>query len=83
MVVDNVLLGMDENIRNANTLFGLTLGWLHKDGYISETDMNDLLSKNAVILTNTSWFKRIFKSKKDKEHSWRYDIVAIGDNING
>ena len=70
--IDSVLLNMEDNVNNANTVRDLVIGKLLEDKAINKETADNYMNNWQVIVIKNSWFKRIFSGE-----GWRYVFVKL------
>lgn len=81
--IDNQLLDLEQDTKNANKIKELVVGNLIKQGLISEEDGSDYAERFQVIIYKGSWFERFFnkyiKNDANKMDGYFYRVVEMQD----
>jgi hypothetical protein len=75
-----MLISFEDNITNANTVLSCVIGALNKDGVLSDSQAQDILSNYAVIILKPSWFSSVL-SKLMGKNGWKYQVVKVISTI--
>lgn len=82
-VVDNILLSMEENIANGETVKGLVLDQLVKDKTITEAQANSFHLQYHVIIIKRAWYESWWNKVKQNQNgsedknTYQYQIVKF------
>ena len=81
--LDNQLLDLEQDTKNANKVKDLVIVSLIKKGYISEEDGSDYAERFQVIIYKGSWFERFFnkfvKNDTNRMDGYFYRVVEMQD----
>ena len=81
--LDNQLLDLEQDTKNANKVKDLVIISLIKKGYISEEDGSDYAERFQVIIYKGSWFERFFnkfvKNDTNRMDGYFYRVVEMQD----
>ena len=81
--IDNQLLNIESDTKNANQIKDLVVISLIKQGLISEEDGTAYAERFQVLIYKGSWFKRFFdkfvKNDTNKMDGYFYRIVEMQD----
>jgi len=78
--VDSMLLTLEEDIKNANTVKDLVIQRLLDDKVITDQQAEDYADKWQVIIIKPSWFERWMEKLKIKTpNSYRFKYVKFED----
>ena len=81
--LDNQLLDLEQDTKNANKIKELVVGSLIKQGLISEEDGMDYVQRVNVMIYKGSWFERFFnkfvKSNNNSIDGYFYTVVEMAE----
>lgn len=81
--LDNQLLDLEQDTKNANKIKDLVIVSLIKKGFISEEDGTDYAERFQVLIYKGSWFERFFnkyiKNGTNSIDGYFYRIVEMQD----
>ena len=78
--VDSMLLTLEEEIKNANTVKDLVIQRLVDDKVLTDQQAGDYADKWQVIIIKPSWFERWMKKLNIKTPTnYRYKYVRFED----
>ena len=81
--IDNQLLDLEQDTKNANKVKDLVIVSLIKKGFISEEDGSDYAERFQVLIYKGSWFERFFnkfvKNDTNKMDGYFYRVVEMQD----
>jgi len=76
MKIDNVLLEMESETQNAQTIKELVLSRLYQDDVITDEQFDKYASEMQIIVVKAGWFKRWFdKFRKNDKDGYIYKYV--------
>lgn len=79
MTIDQQLLEIEDNTRNANTVKELVIGRLLTDKVITEDQAREYTEKWQVIVIKTNWFERWMNAFNKEKGSYRLKFVKFED----
>jgi hypothetical protein len=78
--VDSMLLTLEEEIKNANTVKDMVIERLMDDKVITSQQAEDYVDKWQVIIIKPAWFERWMEKLNIKTpNSYRYKYVKFED----
>jgi hypothetical protein len=78
--VDSMLLTLEEDTKNANTVKDLVIKRLLDDKVITDQQAEDYADKWQVIIIKSSWFERwMEKLNIESTNNYRYKYVKFED----
>ena len=78
--VDSMLLTLEEEIKNANTVKDLVIQRLVNDKVLTDQQAGDYADKWQVIIIKPSWFERWMEKLNIKTpNNYRYKYVRFED----
>jgi hypothetical protein len=78
--LDSMILSLEEDIKNANTVKDLVIQRLLDDKVITDQQAEDYADKWQVIIIKPSWFERWMEKLNIKTpNSYRYKYVKFED----
>ena len=81
--IDNQIINLEQDTKNANKIKELVVGSLIKQGLISEEDGMDYVERVNVMIYKGSWFERFFnkfvKSNKNSIDGYFYTVVEMAE----
>ena len=78
--VDSMLLTLEEDIKNANTVKDLVIQRLVNDKVITDQQAGDYADKWQVIIIKPTWFERwMVKLNIKTPNNYRYKYVRFED----
>jgi hypothetical protein len=78
--VDSMLLTLEEEIKNANTVKDMVIERLMDDKVITSQQAEDYVDKWQVIIIKPAWFERWMEKLNIKTpNSYRYKYVRFED----
>lgn len=73
--MDPIILDLDTNVKNANTIKELVLDKLYNDKVITKEVHTKYKDKYQIILFKKSWFKSLFSQEK----GWFFKIISFDE----
>jgi hypothetical protein len=78
--VDSMLLTLEEDIKNANTVKEVVIERLLKDKVLTEEQAEEYMDKWQMIIIKPSWFERWMEKLKIKTpNNYRFKYVRFED----
>ena len=84
--IDNQIINLEQDTRNANKVKELVVGNLIKQGLISEEDGMDYVERVNVMIYKGSWFERFYnkfvknnKNNKNSIDGYFYTVVEMAE----
>ena len=78
--LDSMLLSLEEDIKNANTVKDLVIQRLVDDKVLTDQQAEDYADKWQVIIIKPTWFERWMEKLKIKTpNSYRFKYVKFED----
>jgi hypothetical protein len=78
--VDSMLLTLEEDIKNANTVKEVVIERLLKDKVLTEEQAEEYMDKWQMIIIKPSWFERWMEKLNIKTpNSYRFKYVRFED----
>lgn len=81
-VVDSILIALEENIQNANTVKEIVVGKLIDEGLLTNDEGTKFVEEFQIILVKRRWFTRWFNKLKlnspdANSNEYEYRIVKL------
>ena len=81
MKIDQVMIGIADEMANAETIKFLTLNGLKDNGHITDEIYEEFNDSWQIIVIKKSWFKRLFnklkKENNDLKDGYSYKLVKM------
>ena len=77
MTIENSLITLEEDTKNANTIKELILTKLCTDGHISEEIKEEYSTVYNVVIIKRDWFTRWANSLMGNKTGWAYKYIKF------